>query len=175
MEGAAHVNWIEVILAFFNFGVLVFILIRYGGPGINSMLAKRHHSIRTELESARALREQAEARLREYEARLRNIEDEIARLEAGIRAEAEAEAGRIIAAAKEAAARLGNEADFLAKQEVRKLEIELRRESANAVVEAARKLLAAKVEEADQRRLVDQFVRQMGQPTAPARGARTDS
>ena len=61
------------------------------------------------------------------------------------------------------------EADFLVKQEVRRLEIELRREAALLAIELAKKLLEAKINDADQRRLIDDFVRQMENRPAPPR------
>ncbi len=160
-EAAPPVDWLKVLLSFVNFGVLVFILIRFGGPIVRDMLRKRHDTIKNDLEAAAALRGAAESRLREYEQRLANIEHEIAELGAAIKREADAEAQRIIAAAQEAAARMNAEAEFLIHQEVRRIEIELRRDAALHAIELAEKLLSSKMTEADHRRLADQFVREM--------------
>jgi F-type H+-transporting ATPase subunit b len=155
------VNWVSVGLSCLNFAVLVFILIRFGGPIIKGMLKERHQTIRKDLDEARLLREQAEARLKEYEGRLANIEREIADIMAGIRKEADAEAGRIVAAAQEAATRMRKDAEFAISQEGRRLELELRREAAELAVDTARKLLSSKMTEADQKKLAETFVREM--------------
>jgi F-type H+-transporting ATPase subunit b len=155
------VNWVSVALSWLNFGVLVFILIRFGGPIVRDMLKNRHLTIKKDLDEARALREQAEKRLTEYEGRLANIEREIADIITGIRKEADAEAGRIVAAAQEAANRMRKDAEFAISQEGRRLEIELRREAAELAIDAARKLLSGKMTEADQKKLAETFVREM--------------
>lgn len=171
--GGEHIDWVSVGFSFFNFAVLVGILLYFGGPRIRELLAKRHATIKKDVEEARALREQAELRLREYEARLAGIEREMAELIEGIKQEAEAEAVRIIRAAEEAAERLHKEAEFLLGQEQRQLEIELRREAAGLAVELARKILLGKMTDLDQRRLLDQFVREMagGAVVSPRDGA----
>jgi F-type H+-transporting ATPase subunit b len=158
---AESVNWLSVALSWLNFGVLVFILIRFGGPIIRDMLKNRHLTIKKNLDEARALREQAEKRLVEYEGRLANIEREIAEIMAGIRREADAEAARIVAAAQEGAHRMRKDAEFAISQEGRRLEIELRREAAELAIDAARKLLSGKMTEADHRKLAETFVREM--------------
>jgi len=155
------VNWLSVGLSWLNFGVLVFILIRFGGPIIKEMLRNRHLTIKKDLDEARALREQAEARLKEYEGRLANIEREIADIMTGIRKEADAEAQRIVGAAHEAATRMRKDAEFAISQEGRRLELELRREAAELAIDTARKLLSNKMTEADQKKLAETFVREM--------------
>jgi F-type H+-transporting ATPase subunit b len=180
------INWLSVVLSWLNFGVLLFILIKFGGPAVKEMLATRHHGIKKALDEARTLREQAQGRLTEYEGRLRGIEQEIAALVAGIQREAEAEAARIVKAAEEAATRVRADADFVVKQEVRRIELELRRESAQAAVELARKILQAGMTEDDQRRMAEEFVHQIGDhgvrtarpptpPAAPPAGAGVDA
>ncbi len=156
-----EISWLHVALSWLNFGVLVFILIRFGGPIIKEMLRNRHLTIKKDLDEARALREHAEVRLKEYEGRLANIEREIADIIAGIRGEAEAEARRIVAAAEEAAKRMRKDAEFAISQEGRRLELELRREAAELAIDAARKLLSNKMTEADQKKLAETFVREM--------------
>ena len=156
-----EISWLHVGLSYLNFGVLVFILIRFGGPIIKGMLKDRHLKIRKDLDEARVLREQAEARLKEYEGRLANIEREIADIMAGIRKEADAEAQRIVGAAQEAANRMRKDAEFAISQEGRRLELELRREAAELAVDTARKLLTSKMTEADQKKLADTFVSEM--------------
>jgi F-type H+-transporting ATPase subunit b len=173
-HGEGGINWIKVGFAWFNFAVLLYILIKFGGRSIKAMLKTRHETIKRDLEEARALRVQAEARLLEYEKRLGNIEREIADLMAGIKKEAEAEAARIVAGAEEAAQRLRHDAEFAIKQEGRRLELELRREAAELAVETTRKLLSSKLTDADQRRLAERFVREMA-GAKPAQGAGTQA
>src|SRR3954454_12891638 len=51
----------------FNFGVLVFILVKFGGSAMNKRLAARHVQLKKDIEEAAAARAAAEKRLAEQE------------------------------------------------------------------------------------------------------------
>ena len=99
------INGKKLALQLLNFGVLLFILIKFGGPAINKALAARHQQLKADLASAAAARAEAEARLAQQEKRLGALEQEIAAMRAGVKAEAEAEKARLIALAEERAKR----------------------------------------------------------------------
>lgn len=156
-----HIDWGTLAFQVANFCALLFILIKFGGKGIKEMLKNRQIELSKNITEARALRAEAEQRLHTYEAKLAGIEQEVSTLLSSIRAEAEAEKRRIIAAAEESAARLKRDGEAQLKQEARRLELELRREAAILAVETARELLQTKMTEADQKRLAEQFVNKM--------------
>jgi len=173
-EGAPSIDPKKLGLQLLNFGVLVFILVKFGGPAINKMLRSRHEQLKADLASAAELRAAAEAKLKKQEARLASLEHEIADMRRNLKAEAEAEKARLIAAAEERAARIKAETAFLIEQQVREAEQKLRRESADAALKTAEEILRRSIGGTDERRLLDTFVADVERapgaaaPTAPA-------
>ena len=121
--------------------MLLFILVKFGGPAISKALAARHQQLKAELAAASAARAEAEARLKQQEARLAALEQEIDGIRAGIKAEAEAEKARLIAAAEERAKRIKEETAFVLDQQVKEAEARLRREVAQAAVDLAEQMV----------------------------------
>jgi F-type H+-transporting ATPase subunit b len=141
-----------------NFSVLLFILIKFGGGAINKALAARHQQLKADLAAASELKSLAEAKLAKQEARLGSLEQEIAEMRRVLKAEAEAEKARLIAAAEERSARIKTETSFLVEQQVREAESRLRRESAEAALKAAEEILRRVIGPADQKQLLDTFI-----------------
>jgi F-type H+-transporting ATPase subunit b len=170
-EHAEHTPSIDLkklALQFLNFAVLLFILIKFGGGAINKALAARHQQLKADLASAAELRAIAEAKLGRQEARLASLENEIADMRRGIKAEAEAEKSRLIAAAEERASRIKTETAFMVDQQVREAEVRLRRESADTALKVAEEILRRAIGTGDQQRLLDTFVTDVEQPIAEA-------
>jgi len=166
-HGEGHAPSLEagkLALQFLNFGVLIFILVKFGGGAINKALAARHHQIKTDIASAAQVRTQAEAKLAKQEARLASLENEIAELRRGLKAEAEAEKTRLVGAAEERVRRIQAETQFLLEQQVREAETSLRREAAETGLRAAEELLRSSMGPSDQQRLLDTFVADVAQP-----------
>ena len=79
-----------VLIAFLVFAGIV---VWFGVPKmITGMLDDRAERVRTELESARALREEAQTMLAEFERRQKDVQDEAARIVAQAKSDAEASA-----------------------------------------------------------------------------------
>jgi len=157
-EGAPSIDPKKLGLQFLNFGVLVFILVKFGGGAINKMLKSRHEQLKADLASASELRAAAEAKLKKQEARLATLENEIADMRRNLKAEAEAEKARLIAASEERAARIKAETTFLIEQQVRDADQRLRRESADAALKIAEEILKKSIGAADQQKLLETFV-----------------
>ena len=159
----------SLALQLLNFGVLIFVLIKFGGPAISKALAARHQQLKADLAAAAAARSEAEARLAQQEARLAALEQEIESIRRGVRAEAEAEKARLIAMAEERAKRIREETTFVLDQQVKEAEERLRREVARAAVDLAEQMVRRSLGAADQQRLVDTFVTDVALPAgAPA-------
>jgi F-type H+-transporting ATPase subunit b len=165
-EGGAHegpeqtplIDLKKLALQLLNFAVLLFILVKFGGGAINKALAARHHQLKADLASAAELRAIAEAKLGKQEARLASLQAEIADMRRGIKAEADAEKARLIAAAEARAERIKSETTFLVEQQVREAEARLRRESADTALKVAEEILRRAIGAGDQQRLLDTFV-----------------
>jgi F-type H+-transporting ATPase subunit b len=141
-----------------NFGVLLFILIKFGGPAIGKALAARHEQLKAELAAAAEARAAALARLEQQDQRLAALEREIADIRGGIAQEAEAEKARLIALAEERSRRIREETSFALEQQVKEAELRLRREAGLAAVQLAEQLVRKALNAGDQQRLVDGFV-----------------
>ena len=141
-----------------NFGVLVFILVKFGGPAVNKGLAARHEQIKSDLASAAEARAAAQARFEKQEKRLASLENEISAITASIKQEAEAEKVRLIAMAEERAKRIREESEFIIEQQVKQAQEDLRREVAGAAVALAEKIVRTQMQPGDQQRMVDAFV-----------------
>jgi len=161
-EHEAGIDAKKLALQFFNFGVLLFILIKFGGSAVNKALLARHQQLKADLASAAQARAEAEERLRKQEQRMANLEKEIAQMRAGIQQEAEAEKARLVAAAEDRAKRLREETAFMIEQQVKEGEATLRREAANVAVKIAGELLQRSMDGRDQQRLLDGFIEDVG-------------
>jgi F-type H+-transporting ATPase subunit b len=171
--GAPSIDLKTLGLQLLNFGVLLFILIKFGGGAINKSLAARHNQLKADLATAAELKATAEAKLAKQEARLAALETEIADMRKGLHAEAEAEKVRLIAAAEERARRIKEETAFLVEQQMREAESRLRRESADAALKTAEEILRRAVGPADRQRMLDTFVADVersGNTAAPRAG-----
>jgi F-type H+-transporting ATPase subunit b len=158
-----------------NFGVLVFILVKFGGPPVTRALQARHDQIKTDLASAAEARSAAQARFEHQEKRLAALEHEIADIARNIKQEAEAEKVRLIAIAEERAKRIREESEFNIEQQDKQAEEDLRREVAAAAVALAEKIVRTQIVAGDQQRLIDTFVGDVAgngtHPGAPPSGS----
>jgi F-type H+-transporting ATPase subunit b len=145
-----------------NFGLLAFILIRFGGPAVSKALTARHQQLKADLAAAGEAKAAAEKRLAVQEHRLASLEQEIAGIRAGIKQEAEAEKARLIELAEERAQRIQEETKFLLDQQVKQAEADLRREAARMAVDMAEQMVRRSFDASDQKRLVDGFVGDVG-------------
>jgi F-type H+-transporting ATPase subunit b len=141
-----------------NFGVLVFILVKFGGSALSKMLAARHVQLKKDIEEAAQARAAAEARLAEQEKRMANLAQEVARLRGSIKEEAEKEQARLLAVADEKSKRIQEEARFLMQQQVKEAERRFREELAGAAVRVAEEVVRRSVRADDESRLAQAFV-----------------
>jgi F-type H+-transporting ATPase subunit b len=141
-----------------NFGLLLLILAKYGGPAARKLAQERHDQIKVALDEAAKLRDQAAKKLAEYEARIKDVDSEVKKLVDGIRADAEADKQRILDAAAAQAAQMKRDAELRIAAEIQLARAALTREVAAAAASAAEKLLKDKVTADDQHELVATFI-----------------
>jgi F-type H+-transporting ATPase subunit b len=157
-EEAPTINPKKLALQLVNFGVLLFILIKFGGPAIGKALAARHEHLKAELAAAAEARTAALARLEQQERRLAALEQDIIAIRNGVKQEAEAEKARLIALAEERARRIREETTFALDQQIKEAEVRLRREVGREAVDLAEQMVRRSMDARDQQRLVDAFV-----------------
>ena len=99
----------------------------------------------------------------EYSEKLTKATEEIENITASIRHDGEVEREKILAAAKEMAVKIEQEADSKASSVVANARKELREEAARLAVDLAEDLLKKQVSADDQKRLVDEYMQKMGE------------
>ena len=147
----------------FNFALMVGILVYFVNKPIRNGLKERSTAIEKTLAEAEAAKQAAEAKHREYSEKLAKATEEIASITASIRNEGELERDKIVAAAKEMAAKIEREADNKAAGVVAKARTELRAEASRLAVDLAEDMLKKQVSADDQKRLVEEYMQKMGE------------
>jgi F-type H+-transporting ATPase subunit b len=141
-----------------NFAILLGLIAWKGRPIANKLAVDRHHEIKTALDEAAKLRQQAAAKLAEYDKRLTAADAEIKALVDGIRADAEADHKRILAAAETQAAQMKRDAELRIAAEIETARAALLREVTTAAAAATEQLLREKMTAADQQKLIGGFI-----------------
>jgi F-type H+-transporting ATPase subunit b len=165
----AGVDAKTLALQLLNFGVLLFILIWFGGRALSKAFRSRHNQLKSDIESAANQRALAEQRFREQDARFANLEQELAALRAAVKEEGMRERVRLLAGADEKAKRIQDETRFQLDQQIKEAELRLRAEVASTAVKVADELLKRSVNADDERRLAQDFAAGAGAPTEVVR------
>jgi F-type H+-transporting ATPase subunit b len=145
-----------------NFGILLVILAKYGGPAARKMAESRSDQIKSALDEAAKLRQAAADKLGEYNTKLSAAEAEMTQLLANMRADAAAEKERILADAQRQAAAMQKDAEQRIAAEIQLARHALTREIALAATNAAETIIKSKATPADHTKLVDTFVADVG-------------
>lgn len=136
-------------------GIIVWALAK---QNVKGALKARQDAIEETLREAAAARDAAERKLKEYAAKLDSANREIDELSAAIRKDAEAEKVRIVAEATALAAKIKDQAQQTAAQEIQKAKVVLRQEAARLAVELAEKKIRENISKDDQDRLVGDYL-----------------
>ena len=147
----------------FNFALMAGLLAYFVTKPIRKGLKGRTEEIAKTLSDAEAAQAAAEAKHEEYSKKLAKATEEIAGITEAIRREGELERDRIVAAAKEMAVKIEQEAENKASSVVAKARTDLREEAARLAVELAEDLLKKQVSAEDQKRLVDEYMQKVGE------------
>jgi len=144
-----------------NFGLLVFLGVKFGKKPLHDALVKRKDSIVRELEEARRLRESAEKRLAEYEAKLDKIHEDLDRVRSEFREQGEREKERIVAEAKERRERMKKDAELLLTQEAKQLKQELIVEVVGETTRLAAEILSKEMTLGDHDKFAEKFLAEL--------------
>jgi F-type H+-transporting ATPase subunit b len=146
-----------------NFLIFAFIIVRFAFPLVRDFLQTRREEVLTTLKEASAKKQQAEALVQDYQRRLARLDQEVQSIQTELRVEAEREGTKLLGEAQTLAAKIKEDAGFLADQEVRMARQRIREEMASQAVAAARELVQRRLSSADQVRLVDDLIQRIGQ------------
>lgn len=168
-EAPAPMNWTQFggeappfIAMLVNFGIMAAGYYLLGRKPVAAALESRRSTIARDIEEAQRMKDEADARAKTYQAKLQQLqEDARAAREALLRA-GEAERQRIVSEAEAKAERIRRDAEFLLEQEMKQLRLDLWKGAVDAAVTAAAELLKEKVTAADQDRLAENYLGELG-------------
>jgi F-type H+-transporting ATPase subunit b len=158
---APSINEIWFPLA--NFLIFAFIIVRYGLPPVRNFLRSRRDEVVATLQEAAAKKHQVEAIVQDYKNRLARLEQEVQSIQASLRTEGEREKTKLLSEAQILAAKMKQDAHFLADQEVKMARQKIREEIASQAEATARELIQRHLSSPDQGRLVEDFIQSIGQ------------
>lgn len=152
----------QLLFPLINFLIFVYLLKRYALPFARDYLKSRREQVIAALKESGESKQRAEALVRDYNGRLQRLDQETKEIRDALKAEGEREKTRLLAQAEESAARINADADFLADQETKLARQQLRREIARAAQASAAKLVQDNLTAADRRRMVEEFLSEVG-------------
>jgi F-type H+-transporting ATPase subunit b len=183
-EEPPPINWFEFggrtppfVATVVNFAILAAGFYVFGRKPIATALQTRRDSIAKEIEEAQKMRREAEARAKIYQAKLERLEEEVRNARRALVDAGEAERDRIVAEAKAKAARMHKDAQFLIEQELKQIRDDLWQDALDMAITAAEGVLQSRVTQADQERLAEEYLADLGvkskgeRPLEPARPA----
>ncbi|MHB8111614.1 MAG: F0F1 ATP synthase subunit B family protein [Syntrophorhabdaceae bacterium] len=148
----------SIVLKFVNFAVLVGLLIYFVGKPLKSFLAKRHQTVKMQLEESERTLKEAQALRAEYQARLDKLDGEIEIFKKETLLEAETEKKKIIQEALDFATRIREQARLTASQESKDVARKIKEEISRLTVGEAQKLITEKITQSDHDQLVEEFI-----------------
>jgi F-type H+-transporting ATPase subunit b len=152
-----------VVLPAINFVIYAAVLYYFALPAVRNLLRSRREEVGTAIAQASAKKQQAEALVNEYRAKIARVDQEVQSIQASRRADAEREQVKMLSEAEAMAAKVREDAHFLADREVSIARETLREELASQAEAMARELVQRNISAADQGRLAQEFIQHIGQ------------
>jgi len=146
-----------------NFLIYAFILVKFALPLVRDSLKTRREEIVATIARATAKKQAALALVSDYKTKVAGLDKEIQTIQATLRDEGEREKARLVGEAEALAVKIKQDAAFLAEQEVKIARQQLRQEMANEAEATARGLVERNISAADQNRLAQEFIENIGQ------------
>ncbi|MBW2065765.1 MAG: ATP synthase F0 subunit B [Deltaproteobacteria bacterium] len=154
---------LDLLYRFINFALLVIILVwALKKADIKTLLTKRTEEIREKMEALKREKEEAERKYREIENKLKEFENERERIIQEYRRQGESERDRIVAEARDRVRKILEQAEFSIKQEIQSAKERLKEEVVELAAQQAQEIIAKKITEEDQVRLVNDFIERVG-------------
>lgn len=159
--GIINLN-VTILIQAINFLILIFLLSKFLFRPLTKFLADRSAGIAKSLAEAKAAHEAAARAQDEYQVRMRETQREIAAIRDQGQREVEEERQRLLRASREEADRLVAQAKAEIEAETKRAKASLREEAAGIALAAAERLLGRSLSGDDQKRLAEQYVRDLG-------------
>ncbi len=147
-------DWFKVM----NFGVLAVALFLVVRKPVSNALNGRIQGIREDLRALEAKKEEAEKHLQEYNRRIATLDKEAEKIISDYRRQGESAKERILASAREAAAKIEAQAQRNIANEFEMARQRLRQDVFDQAVARAEALVKEKITSGDQDRLVEEYL-----------------
>lgn len=158
-HGGSIMDWVWRIL---NFGILVFVLVKFGGKALKDHLRQRRELIEKSINEARAAKELAQKALAEVEERLRLKDRELAEITAAAVSAGEREKQRLIEDGERLKEKIIEQARTNIDYELKRAKDALRAEAVEAATQLAEEKIKASLTKDDQERLLQESLKLMG-------------
>jgi F-type H+-transporting ATPase subunit b len=152
-----------LIFPVLNFLIYAGIIYYFAIPLVRGFLKTRHDEVLAAITEAADRKRRAEASVQDYRNRLAKLEQEINSIQATLKAEGELDKARLLREAEGLAGKIKSDAQFLAEQEVKLAKRQVFQELAERAKATATQLIRRSMSEADQDRLVEEFIQEIGQ------------
>jgi len=147
-----------MLLQWINFGVLIFLLTFFLYKPILNALDKRREMIKGQINEAKQKNESADEVLKEYKERLNNLKLEGRKIIDEARREAVIEKDRILDTASAEAKLILENAHLEIDMHAKKVQDELKQNTAGLVVACATQVLEREINETDHQKYIDEFI-----------------
>jgi F-type H+-transporting ATPase subunit b len=159
--GIVNLN-ITTLIQVVNFLILIALLSRFLFAPLKKFLAERAEGIEKALAEAKLAREATAKAREEYRAQIQATQREAAALREQAQREVEAERQRLLKASRDEAQRVLDDAKAAIEMETKRARASLRDEVVTLSLAAAERLLGRAMTTEDQKRLAEQYVRELG-------------
>ena len=159
--GGGDDGLVDCVFQGLNLIVLLWLIVKFGGPTVRSALDNRSKRISHDIDEAARLHEEAKAMLTEYEARLASFTAQADEILADSRALGKAERDRIIADAEAEATRIKAEAERVAASDRQRALSRLEAEIVDEAIAKAESLIHEKLTTDDHHALVTDYFGQL--------------
>ncbi len=159
--GIINLN-VTLLIQVVNFLILIALLSRFLFTPLKKFLVERAEGIERALAEARVAREAAAKAQEEYRAQILATQREAAALREQAQREVEADRQRQLKASRDEAQRMVDEARTAIELETKRARASLREEVVALSLAAAERLLGRSMTGEDQKRLAEQYVRELG-------------
>ena len=153
---------IPLLANLINFGLLMWLVTRFGGKPIAEALKKRRSAIMSEIDRAKEIKASAKGRLDQYAADLDKLDDKQAALRLLYAEEGELDEKHLREELGQARTRMLADADFRVVQEAKSTRDTLSREALEGALVAAEALLGDSINDDDHNRLCEEFLNDIG-------------
>lgn len=152
---------LQVVSPYINFIILVWLLVKFGGPALKQFIKGRHDEVKEKVDTAERLISQSEQLKATYEQKVAGLEGEIEAFRKAATDEIENEKRRLLGEAQIMASRIKEQARLAYEQEIKEALAKVRAEIARQTLELAEQRVKEEFKKEDHEKLVDEFIEKL--------------